>query len=147
VIFDEGFERSTHKRLAIRHRNRSPRPASSALTYEIIASTDIEKLTLLKGVEELHTISNGTRTSCPITGERYRNGSASPAWQALEQVLKVRPGQSRSLLFRFREYPPEATPACLIDYLDRYRELSSLGVAGFDLSGTRSAVIEHLAQL
>ena len=29
---------------------------------------------------------------------------------ALERVLNVPPGQSRSLLFRFREYPPEATP-------------------------------------
>jgi len=34
-----------------------------------------------------------------------------------------------------------------VDYLDRYRELSSLEVAGFDLSGTPPAVIEHLAQL
>ena len=69
------------------------------------------------------------------------------ARQTLERVLEVQPGQSRSLLFRFRESPPEATPASLVDYLDRYRELSSLGVAGFDLSGTPPAVIEHLAQL
>lgn len=33
--------------------------------------------------------------------------------QGLERVLEVPPGQSRSLLFRFREYPPEATPASL----------------------------------
>ncbi len=69
------------------------------------------------------------------------------ARQALERVLEVQPGQSRSLLFRFREYPPEATPASLVDYLDRYRELTTLGVAGFDLSGTPPAVIDHLAQL
>ena len=69
------------------------------------------------------------------------------ARQTLERVLEVQRGQSRSLLFRFRESPPEATPASLVDYLDRYRELSSLGVAGFDLSGTPPAVIEHLAQL
>jgi len=69
------------------------------------------------------------------------------ARQALERVLEAQPGQSRSLLFRFWEYPPEATSASLVDYLDRYRELSSLGVAGFDLSGTPPAVIEHLAQL
>jgi hypothetical protein len=67
--------------------------------------------------------------------------------QTLEQVLEVPVGQNRSLLFRFREYPPEATPASLADYLDRYREITSLGVASFDLSGTPPAVIEHLAQL
>lgn len=69
-----------------------------------------------------------------------------PTRQALEQVLEVQAGQSRSLLFRFREYPPEATPTSLVDYLDRYREITSLGVAGLDLSGTPLAVIEHLAQ-
>jgi TnpA family transposase len=69
------------------------------------------------------------------------------ARQALERLLELQPGQSRSSLFRFREYPPEATPASLLDYLERYRELTGLGVAGFDLSGTPPAVIEHLAQL
>ena len=38
------------------------------------------------------------------------------ARQVLERVLEVAPGQSRSLLFRFREYPPEATPTSLTDY-------------------------------
>jgi hypothetical protein len=69
------------------------------------------------------------------------------ARQALDRVLEVQPGQSRSLLFRFREYPPEATPTSLSDYLDRYQEIVSLGVTGFDLSGTPPALIEHLAQL
>jgi TnpA family transposase len=70
-----------------------------------------------------------------------------PAREALERVLEVQPGQSRSLLFRFRDYPPEATPASLADYLYRYQEIISLGVAGFDLSGVPPAVIDHLAQL
>lgn len=70
-----------------------------------------------------------------------------PTRQALERVLEVPAGQSRSLLVRFREYPPEATPTSLADYLDRYREITSLGVARFDLSGNPPAVIEHLAQL
>ena len=69
------------------------------------------------------------------------------ARQALEQVLEVKSGQSRSPLFRFREYPPEASAASLSDYLDRYGELSSLGVADFSLGGTPSEVIEHLAKL
>ena len=67
--------------------------------------------------------------------------------QTLERVLEVPPGQNRSLLFRFREYPPEATRASLADYLDRYREITSLGVGVLNLSGTPSAIIEHLAQL
>jgi hypothetical protein len=79
--------------------------------------------------------------------ERIASRLDQSARQSLERVLEVPPGQSRSLLFRFREYPPEATPASLVDYLDRYQEITSLGVTGFDLSGTPPAVIEHLAQL
>jgi hypothetical protein len=67
------------------------------------------------------------------------------ARQTLDRVLEVPPGQSRSLLFRFREYPPEATPASLADYLNRYREITSLGVGVFNLSGIPSAIVEHLA--
>jgi hypothetical protein len=78
---------------------------------------------------------------------RIASGMDLSARQALEQVLEVPPGQSRSLLFRFREYPPEATPASLADYLDRYQEIISLGVAGFDLSGVPPGVVDHLAQL
>jgi TnpA family transposase len=69
------------------------------------------------------------------------------ARQALERVLEVPAGQSRSLLFRFREYPPEATPTSLADYLDRYQEILSLGVASLDLNGVPAAVLDHLAQL
>jgi TnpA family transposase len=77
---------------------------------------------------------------------RIASGLDPSTGPALERVLNVPPGQSRSLLFRFREYPPEATPTSLVDYLDRYRELTSLGVAGFNLSGAPLAVIEHLAE-
>jgi len=69
------------------------------------------------------------------------------ARQNLERVLDVPEGQNRSLLFRFREYPPEATPASLSDYLDRHREVASLGLSGLDLSGISLGVIEHLAEL
>jgi hypothetical protein len=42
------------------------------------------------------------------------------ARQELDRVLEVPTGEHRSMLFRFREYPPEATPSSLVDYLDRY---------------------------
>lgn len=35
----------------------------------------------------------------------------------------------------------------MADYLDRYQEIISLGVSGFDLCGVPPAVIDHLAQL
>jgi TnpA family transposase len=69
------------------------------------------------------------------------------ARQELDRVLEVPTGEHRSMLFRFREYPPEATPSSLVDYLDRYKEITSLGVEGLDLGGAPPAVIEHLAQL
>ena len=57
------------------------------------------------------------------------------------------PGKPRSMLFQFREYPPEATPGSLADYLDRYREITTLGVADFDLTGIPLGVIELLEKL
>ena len=67
--------------------------------------------------------------------------------RSLEQVLEVAPGERRSSLFRFKEYPPEASPASLLDYLERHQTLALSGVATIDLSGIPPAVIEHLAQL
>jgi TnpA family transposase len=67
--------------------------------------------------------------------------------QVVEGVLDVPPEKPRSILFHFREYPPEATPGSLANYLDRYREITSLGVAGFDLTGIPLDVVEHLAKL
>jgi TnpA family transposase len=69
------------------------------------------------------------------------------ARQALERVLDVPRGQHRSMLARFREYPPEATPASLADYLQRYGEVASLGVSEFNLGGIPLAAIERLAEL
>jgi len=67
--------------------------------------------------------------------------------QVVEGVLDVPPGKPHSILFQFREYPPEATPGSLANYLDRYREITSLGVAGFDLTGIPLGVVEHLEKL
>jgi TnpA family transposase len=78
---------------------------------------------------------------------RIASGLDQSTGQSLERVLEIPAGERRSMLFRFREYPPEATPSSLVDYLDRYREITALGVEAFDLSGTPPAVIEHLAQL
>jgi hypothetical protein len=66
---------------------------------------------------------------------------------SLEQMLEVAPGERRSSLFRFKEYPPEASPASLLDYLERHQTLTRSGVATIELSGIPPAVIEHLAQL
>jgi TnpA family transposase len=67
--------------------------------------------------------------------------------RSLEQMLDVAPGERRSALFRFKEYPPEASPASLLDYLERQRTLARSGVADLDLSGIPTAVIDHLVQL
>lgn len=67
--------------------------------------------------------------------------------RSLEQMLEVAPGERRSALFRFKEYPPEASPASLLDYLDRRHTLEASGVTRIDLSGIPLSVVEHLAQL
>lgn len=47
----------------------------------------------------------------------------------------------------FKEYPPEASPAAILDYVERHRFLQKAGVGGIELAGIPGAVIDHLAQL
>ncbi|MDQ2833458.1 MAG: DUF4158 domain-containing protein [Acidobacteriota bacterium] len=54
---------------------------------------------------------------------------------AIDQLLDVPETDQRSTLFRLKEYPPEATPRILDQYVDRHMLLSELGVDRIELSG------------
>ena len=46
--------------------------------------------------------------------------SLSPALQqALDTLLEVPAGERTSVLFQLKEYPPEASPAVLLRYIER----------------------------
>jgi TnpA family transposase len=63
---------------------------------------------------------------------------------AIDAFLEVRETERRSPLAGFKQYPPEATPAALLEYLERERLLRSIGTASIDLQGLRSELVKHL---
>jgi TnpA family transposase len=66
---------------------------------------------------------------------------------AIDDLLLVGEGDSRSTLFQLKEYPPEACPAAILTYVERSFLLSSLGVSQIDLSGFSTQLVDHLSQL
>ena len=60
---------------------------------------------------------------------------SEPIGEAMDKLLTVEEGAGRSPLFDFKEYPPEATPATILSYLDRCFLLESIGVSQIDLTG------------
>jgi hypothetical protein len=50
-------------------------------------------------------------------------------------------------LFQLKEYPPEASPASIRDFIDRLARLRSMGVSDIDLIGFSPQLISHLAQM
>jgi hypothetical protein len=59
--------------------------------------------------------------------------SLSPALQqALDTLLEVPAGERTSVLFQLKEYPPEASPAVILRYIERYHFLQDLGVEAID---------------
>jgi len=65
--------------------------------------------------------------------------------QKLDELLEVPPDARKAILFRLKEYPPEATPHAIASYLDRLRILRSHGVELINLDGIPSPLTQHLA--
>jgi len=70
-----------------------------------------------------------------------------PIAEAIDNLLTLEEGAGHSPLFDFKAYPPEATPALILSYLERCSRLESIGVSQIDLGGFSSPLIEHLSQL
>ena len=71
-----------------------------------------------------------------------------PALQrALDDLLDVPDGARRSMLFQLKEYPPEASPAVLLRYIERYHFLHDLGVSSLDLQDLSPALLRYFAAL
>lgn len=68
----------------------------------------------------------------------------SPALcEAIDELLAG--GDHRSLLFQFKQYPPEATAATVLAYLDRCDRLRSMGIDKVDLSDVSAQMVQQLA--
>jgi Domain of unknown function (DUF4158) len=65
----------------------------------------------------------------------------------IDELLRVSAQDSRSLLFRLKEYPPESTPAAILSYIERFRLVQALGTSELDLADLNPAQVQSLAQL
>jgi len=70
-----------------------------------------------------------------------------PAFCAgVDGLLSLAKGEHRSTLFDLKQYPPDARPATITEYIERYELLRSVGAEKLDLSGVVGAeVMKHLA--
>src|SRR4029450_4448048 len=57
------------------------------------------------------------------------------------------PGERTSMLWQLKEYPPEASSAVLLRYIDRYQFLHALGVETITLQGISPPMVRYLADL
>jgi TnpA family transposase len=78
---------------------------------------------------------------------RIVTGLTPALQQALDGLLHVPAGERRSMLFQLKEYPPEASNAVILRYIERYQFLQTLGVDTIDLGGVSSPMIGYLADL
>jgi TnpA family transposase len=65
----------------------------------------------------------------------------------LDSLLEVGGDHPRSALLRLKEYPPEATAATILSYLEQYALLRSLQVERIDVSGLSPELTLQLAAL
>lgn len=78
---------------------------------------------------------------------RIVTGLTPALQQAIDDLLHVPAGEPRSMLFHLKEYPPEASTAVILRYIERYHFLQTLGVDAIDLSGVSPPMIRYLADL
>ena len=70
-----------------------------------------------------------------------------PALQrAIDDLLQV-PSGERSVLFQLKESPPEARPAVILRYIERYHVLQQLGVDAIDVSRLRPPMLRYFADV
>jgi TnpA family transposase len=71
-----------------------------------------------------------------------------PALQrAIDDLLQVPSGERHSVLFQLKEYPPEASPAVILRYIERDHVLPQLGVDAIDVSSVRPPMIRYFADV
>jgi TnpA family transposase len=78
---------------------------------------------------------------------RIVTGLSSALRQALDELLHVPADERHSRLFQLKEYPPEASNAVILRYIERYHFLRDLGVGAIDLYGISPPMIRYLGDL
>jgi hypothetical protein len=78
---------------------------------------------------------------------RIAAGLTPELQQAIDDLLQVPTGERRSTLFRLKEYPPEASSAVILRYIERYQFLNTLEVGTIDLRDMSSSMIHYFGGL
>lgn len=78
---------------------------------------------------------------------RIVEGLPSELQRAMDDLLELPSGTRRSALFHLKEYPPEASNAVILRYIDRYHFLRDLGVSGIDLSSLSVPMVRYFADV
>ena len=63
--------------------------------------------------------------------------------EAIDRLLDVADGERYSTLFQLKQYPPEATPAAILSYLERFELLRSMGVERVDVSDLNTKITDR----
>jgi TnpA family transposase len=102
-------------------------------------------LPALSTLEEL-VVSMTARVQDDIYA-RIATGLSPDLQRAVDDLLEVPSGERRSALFHLKEYPPEASNAVILRYIERYHFLRDLGVSVIDLSSLSSPMVRYFADV
>lgn len=78
---------------------------------------------------------------------RIVTGLSPELQRAMDDLLEIPTGERRSPLFQLKEYPPEASNAVMLRYIERYHWLRNLGVGDIDLRGMSPPMVRYVADL
>jgi len=102
-------------------------------------------LPALSTLEEL--VASVTARAQDEVYTRIATGLSSELQRAMDDLLALPSGERRSALFHLKEYPPEASNAVIVQYIERYHFLRDLGVGSIDLSRVHPPMVRYLADL
>ncbi len=92
-------------------------------------------------------ISNATAGGAGRLWQRFLARLPPDFREAIDRLLDVADGERYSTLFQLKQYPPEANPAAILSYLERFELLRSMGVERVDVSDLNTKIVEQLASL
>jgi Domain of unknown function (DUF4158) len=96
-------------------------------------------------LEEL--VASVTARVQDVVYTRIATGLTPALQRAIDDLLQVPAGERHSMLFQLKAYPPEASPAVILRYIERYHFLHQLGVGAIDLSSVRPPMIRYFADV
>ena len=92
-------------------------------------------------------ISNATAGGAGRLWQRFHARLSPEFREAIDRLLEVADGERYSTLFQLKQYPPEATPAAILTYLERFELVRSMGIERVDVSDLNTEIVKQLADL